>query len=89
MAIEVRETALSTAWKNQPVWVHGDISAGNLLVNDGKLSAVIDFGQLAVGDPAYDLAINWTLFHGKSRQNLQLIANLDEPSLKDDCSLSQ
>ena len=78
MAIEVWETALSTSWKNQPVWVHGDISAGNLLVHDGKLSAVIDFGQLAVGDPACDLAINWTLFHEKSREDFQKTLYLDE-----------
>ncbi len=78
MATEVWEAALLTSWKNQPVWVHGDISAGNLLVRDGKLSAVIDFGQLAVGDPACDLAINWTLFHGKSREAFQKMLPLDK-----------
>lgn len=78
MATEVWETALSTSWENQPVWVHGDISAGNLLVHDGKLSAIIDFGQLAVGDPACDLAINWTLFHGKSREAFQKKLLLDK-----------
>lgn len=78
MATEVWETALPTSWKNPPVWVHGDISAGNLLVRDGKLSAVIDFGQLAVGDPACDLAINWTLFHGKSRDAFQETLFLDK-----------
>ena len=61
-AIEIWETALATTWHDQPVWVHGDISVGNLLVRDGKLSAVIDFGQLSVGDPSCDLAIAWTLF---------------------------
>ncbi len=50
-ATEVWEAARSTSWKHPPIWVHGDISAGNLLVCDGKLSAVIDFGQLAIGDP--------------------------------------
>ncbi len=78
LATEVWETALSTSWENQPVWVHGDISAGNLLVHDGKLSAIIDFGQLAVGDPACDLAINWTLFHGKSREAFQKTLLLDK-----------
>ena len=48
-------------------WVHGDVAASNLLVVDGRLSAVIDFGCSAVGDPACDLAIAWTLFHGESR----------------------
>lgn len=80
MATEVWEAALSTSWKNPPVWVwvHGDISAGNLLVRDGKLSAVIDFGQLAIGDPACDLVINWTLFHGISREAFQKMLPLDQ-----------
>lgn len=77
-AIEVWEAALSTSWKQPPVWVHGDISAGNLLVQNGKLCAVIDFGQLAIGDPACDLAINWTLFHGKSREVFQKMLPLDQ-----------
>lgn len=65
------EQALSTSWQKPPVWVHGDISAGNLLVRKGKLIAVIDFGQLAVGDPACDLAIAWTFFQGTSRKIFQ------------------
>jgi aminoglycoside phosphotransferase (APT) family kinase protein len=76
VATEIWEMALTTTWQNPPVWVHGDISVGNLLVSQGKLTAVIDFGQLAVGDPACDLAIAWTFFRGKSRdafyQTLQL-----------------
>jgi aminoglycoside phosphotransferase (APT) family kinase protein len=67
IATEVWEAALDTHWRGQPVWVHGDVSAGNLLVQEGRLSAVIDFGQLAVGDPACDLMIAWTLFNGESR----------------------
>lgn len=66
-ATEVWQAALGTTWQRPPVWVHGDIAAGNLLVRDGRLSAVIDFGQLAVGDPACDLAITWTLFSAESR----------------------
>ncbi len=77
-ATAVWEAALSTSWKNPPVWVHGDISAGNLLVKTGKLCAVIDFGQLAIGDPACDLAISWTLFHGKSRETFQKMLGLDK-----------
>lgn len=75
---EVWEAALLTSWGNPPVWIHGDISAGNLLVHNGKISAVIDFGQLAIGDPACDLAINWTLFHGKSREAFKKALPLDK-----------
>ena len=67
-ALQVWDFALSTLWRNSPVWVHGDISSGNLLIREGRLCAVIDFGGLAVGDPACDLAITWTLFKGESRK---------------------
>jgi aminoglycoside phosphotransferase (APT) family kinase protein len=67
-AIKIWETALATSWQKHPVWAHGDIAAGNLLVKNGQLSAVIDFGGLAIGDPACDLAIAWTLFEGESRE---------------------
>lgn len=76
-AVKVWETALATTWHKAPVWVHGDISVGNLLVKEGRLSAVIDFGQLAVGDPACDLAITWTLFQGESRKAFREILSLD------------
>lgn len=76
-ASAVWDEALSTAWHGKGVWVHGDMSAGNLLVQNGKLSAVIDFGQLTVGDPACDLAIAWTLFQGKSREVFRGMLPLD------------
>lgn len=75
---QVWETALATSWNKPPVWVHGDICLGNLLVQNGKLSAVIDFGGLAIGDPACDLAIAWTFFKGESREVFRTILNLDE-----------
>lgn len=76
-ATEVWEAALATTWNRRPVWVHGDISLGNLLVQNGQLSAVIDFGGLAIGDPACDLAIAWTFFKGESREVFRVILNLD------------
>jgi aminoglycoside phosphotransferase (APT) family kinase protein len=66
-AKRVWDAALSTRWERPSVWVHGDIAMGNLLLHHGKLAAVIDFGQLAVGDPACDLAIAWTLLRGDNR----------------------
>lgn len=50
-----------------PVSVHGDVSGSNLLAVGGRLSAVIDFGCCAVGDPACDLVMAWTAFEGASR----------------------
>lgn len=64
----VWEAALAAAWHGSPVWLHGDVSAGNLLVSKGQLSAVIDFGSSGVGDPACDLSIAWTLLGGESRE---------------------
>lgn len=77
-ATQVWEAALATKWNKPPVWVHGDISLGNLLVKNGKLIAVIDFGGMAVGDPACDLAIAWTFFKGESREIFKKQLNLDE-----------
>lgn len=71
------ESAVTTTWEKDPVWVHGDIAAGNLLVQNGKLNAVIDFGGLAVGDPACDLAIAWTQFTDSSRQLFKESVSLD------------
>lgn len=81
LAREIWEIALSSRWQNQPVWVHGDISVGNLLVREGHLSAVIDFGQLAVGDPACDLAIAWTFFKDKSREVFLNTLQLDKDTV--------
>jgi aminoglycoside phosphotransferase (APT) family kinase protein len=67
-ATEVWEAALEATWTGRPVWFHGDVATGNLLLDDrGDLSAVIDFGTCGVGDPACDLVIAWTLFEGESR----------------------
>lgn len=78
LALGVWEKALASSWQHPPVWIHGDISLGNLLVRGNKLSAVIDFGQLATGDPACDLVIAWTLLHGESRNIFQDTLHLDK-----------
>ncbi len=71
------QAALATRWPHRPVWVHGDVSRGNLLLQDGRLCAVIDFGQLAIGDPACDLVIAWTLLDGASRATFLQTLGLD------------
>ncbi|WP_327351684.1 aminoglycoside phosphotransferase family protein [Streptomyces sp. NBC_01304] len=67
-AAAVWEAALAAEWHGTPVWFHGDIAAGNLLVENGKLTAVIDFGTSGVGDPACDLVAAWGMFDGESRE---------------------
>ena len=49
------------------MWVHGDLSDGNLLVRDGRLTGVIDWGGLTAGDPAVELMVAWNLFDGQAR----------------------
>lgn len=77
-ALAVWEAALSSRWTGDPAWFHGDLSAGNLLVQNGKLSAVIDFGSCGVGDPACDLVIAWSFFHGASRETFRRGLDLDD-----------
>jgi aminoglycoside phosphotransferase (APT) family kinase protein len=77
-ATEVWEAALAATWRGPAVWVHGDVTGANLLVADGRLSAVIDFGCAAVGDPACDLAIAWTFFSGRSRDAFRGALALDD-----------
>lgn len=76
--LELWEKALKPRWSHPPVWVHGDISAGNLLVQEGKLSAVIDFGGIAVGDPSCDLVIAWKFFPKETRAIFKKNLPLDE-----------
>jgi aminoglycoside phosphotransferase (APT) family kinase protein len=77
-AMATWRAALAASSDRPAVWVHGDISGSNLLVVDGRLSAVIDFGSMAVGDPACDLAIAWTLFADTSRRTFRRHLGIDE-----------
>jgi len=49
------------AWQGAPVWLHGDLHPANVVVRDGMLAGVIDFGELCAGDPATDLSAAWIL----------------------------
>ncbi len=52
-------------------WLHGDLMPGNLVVDDGRLTAVIDWGTIGVGDPAADLPPAWWLFSGRDRDTFR------------------
>jgi len=77
-ATAVWDDALTTEWTAPPVWFHGDIAAGNLLVAGGRLTAVIDFGTSGVGDPACDLVIAWTMFSGANRDAFRQTISQDD-----------
>lgn len=74
---EIWQSGLRAAWDGRPVWFHGDVAPSNLLVRDGVLAAVIDFGTCGVGDPACDVAIAWTLLSGASRDAFRVRLDVD------------
>jgi len=72
------QKAISSKWEKRPVWVHGDVSSGNILLNRGTLCAVIDFGCMGIGDPACDLTIAWTFFKNNSRKVFKNAFSFDD-----------
>ena len=66
-------------WQRPGVWIHGDLPSGNVLIDDsGRLSAVIDFGCIAVGDPACDVMAAWTLFEAEGREAFRSVIEVDD-----------
>ncbi len=78
IVLRIWSDATACAWDREPVWVHGDIAPGNLLVDGSRLAGVIDFGCMAVGDPACDLAIAWTVFDAPAREAFRSALALDD-----------
>jgi aminoglycoside phosphotransferase (APT) family kinase protein len=78
LARQIWTTALETPWAGTDVWFHGDMAPGNLLLDDGELAGVIDFGTCGVGDPSCDLAIAWTLLTADTRQAFRERLSVDE-----------
>jgi aminoglycoside phosphotransferase (APT) family kinase protein len=75
----VWEAALrEPVWHRPPVWIHGDLDARNLLVVEGRISAVIDFGCLGVGDPACDVMVAWKVLSGDSRETFRAALSVDD-----------
>lgn len=77
LAAAVWQKALNSKWTQNPVWIHGDLSVGNILIQNNQLVAVIDFGGMAIGDPSCDLVIAWTFLKGESRKLFKSQLNLD------------
>lgn len=78
LAREIWAEALAAPWDGVQRWFHGDVAAGNLLLTDGVLTAVIDFGTCGVGDPACDLAVAWTLLNDAGRQVFKQRLSIDD-----------
>ncbi|WP_410582230.1 aminoglycoside phosphotransferase family protein [Amycolatopsis sp. lyj-108] len=78
LAREIWQTALDAPWDGVDLWFHGDVAPGNLLLDGGKLAAVIDFGTCGVGDPSCDTAIAWTLLGADGRQAFRDRLSVDD-----------
>ncbi|MDT7798810.1 MAG: hypothetical protein QOI78_2243 [Actinomycetota bacterium] len=75
----VWETARAAPpWEGPPVWIHGDPAPANLLSRNGHLSAVIDFGTMAVGDPACDLIAAWSVLSADGRERFRKALDIDD-----------
>ena len=87
LAAEVDVDAVTAAWEaalqvpewhGPPVWIHGDLQSGNLLAVEGRLSAVIDFGCLGVGDPACDVMSAWLYLSAETRDVFRAALTVDD-----------
>jgi aminoglycoside phosphotransferase (APT) family kinase protein len=80
-AAEVWDEALAAPpWDGPPCWFHGDLMASNLLLRDGRLGAVIDFGTCGAGDPAVDLLPAWNFFPAYAREIYRAELEVDDAS---------
>ncbi len=77
-ATSLLNKALESSWNKNPIWIHGDLAAGNIIIKNQKLVGIIDFSGIAVGDPACDLTIAWTLFKNESRKIFHQNLDLDD-----------
>jgi aminoglycoside phosphotransferase (APT) family kinase protein len=73
-----RDAVALPIWDGTPVWSHGDLHGANLLARDGKISAVIDFGTLGVGDPRFDYALAWWVLDAPSRAEFRRLLGVDD-----------
>jgi aminoglycoside phosphotransferase (APT) family kinase protein len=68
----------SPAWNGKPAWIHGDLLKSNLLVQGGRLYAVIDFGEVGIGDPAADVVPAWSVFNTVGRETFRQALEVDD-----------
>ncbi len=77
------DAVAAAAWARPPVWVHGDLHPANIVVADGTLTGVVDFGDLLAGDPALDLAAAWVLLPaGMASRFFAAYAEADEATVR-------
>jgi aminoglycoside phosphotransferase (APT) family kinase protein len=73
------ETALAAPeWNRTPVWIHGDLDARNLLVADGRITGLLDWNLMCVGDPACDVKVAWAVLDAQTRPIFRELLAVDE-----------
>jgi aminoglycoside phosphotransferase (APT) family kinase protein len=72
------ETRDAPQWDGPPVWIHGDLLPGNVLLRDGRLAGVIDWSGFGVGDPAADMLAAWALFDAAGREAFRAQLGVDD-----------
>jgi aminoglycoside phosphotransferase (APT) family kinase protein len=78
-ALELWERAVSApGWEHEPVWVHADLDRRNVLVRDGRLAAVLDWGGVGVGDPAVDVMVAWKLVDAEERERFRELVGVGD-----------
>jgi aminoglycoside phosphotransferase (APT) family kinase protein len=78
-ALPIWEDALAAPdWPDPAVWIHGDLDARNVLVTNGRLSGIVDFGGLGVGDPACDVMAAWKLLSAKGGARFRRALDVDD-----------
>ena len=71
-------TLRAPQWERPPVWIHGDLDLRNLLVEDGRLCGVIDWGGLGIGDPACDVMAAWKVLPAAARHTFRTALPVDD-----------
>lgn len=77
-SMRIWQAAIKGDWCHEPVWFHGDIAVGNILMQNSEISALIDFGTCGVGDPACDYAVAWTYFNAVERAHFKHTLQVDD-----------
>ncbi|HEX7538020.1 MAG TPA: phosphotransferase [Dermatophilaceae bacterium] len=83
-AHEVWQKAVAApAWQGAALWLHGDLHPANVIVRDGALAGVIDFGEMCAGDPATDLSAAWILLPaGAAQRFFDAYDDVDEATIE-------
>jgi aminoglycoside phosphotransferase (APT) family kinase protein len=82
VAEEWERALAAPAWEGPPVWHHGDLDVRNWVVRDGRISGVLDWGTMGVGDPACEVMVAWKLHSSAARDAFREALPVADPTWK-------